>query len=298
MSIIYSRNTVALKPGAFAPNPDILARTFWLLCRNTSVTYIGRMTEMLKAFLPGFKAFVAKRTEPGAYLDALSGGCGCLNNLENGLTRIQKGDAAGLPLIWEGIRFQNLFYFGRFGSDMEYRPLGKRGDFREPNDPPSIGLWCWMENAVQMSMRVKSPSSGKLSYPLFDVNKYRFPKQIGGFPLSTGITVVSRDDVPRSGIWIPRKLKGGCPNYFLRGRKAPTARLAMTRIDEIETDSNIPGSSRIASSDFEPGEFPCTWELVWEDTRYRDGKIPLEEQEYLLDDYTQFPKDPPVAPGP
>ncbi len=298
MTINFENRESPLKQGAFAPNRQTLAKTFWLYKRNTSVTYIGRMIELVQNFMPGFKDFVAKQTEPGAYLTALSEGHGALGQLETGLMELKKGNHSGYFKILNGIGFRDLFYYGRFGGDMDYSPLGKKGDFDQPNAPTSIGLWCWMENALQMTIPIESALSGKLWYPLLDNSKFKFPDIIGGYPLRKGICIRNGDDIPISGIWEPLKIKGGCPNYFTRGRKAPPANIAVSKFEEIRTDTDNPGSSRVTFTHYNSAEFPCTWELVWEDTRYRDGKIPLEEQEYLLDDYTQFPKDPPVAPGP
>lgn len=52
----------------------------------------------------------------------------------------------------------------------------------------------------------------------------------------------------------------GCPNYFLA--------------DSIATRYKLEGTNQ---------EYEVKWRLIWEDQRYLDGKIPVEEQAYSFD---------------
>lgn len=72
--------------------------------------------------------------------------------------------------------------------------------------------------------------------------------------------VHSGQEILVEGIWEPWFPEGqvGCPNYFLRGSVAHKYLLEGT--DE---------------------EHVVRWRLLWEDTRYQDGRIPVEEETYF-----------------
>ncbi|MDQ2999749.1 MAG: Imm72 family immunity protein [Fibrobacterota bacterium] len=286
------KTRVPLKDGDYTPDYETLRKTAWLLYRHTSVTYIARMTEMLAGFAKGFNAYLAKDDDPDILGDYLSGCYACLDELNRGMAKLRKADPTGFRLIRLGLSFRDTF--DRAMWEYNFEPLGFYGSAK-----PSRGLWLWMEGAMAMSLKIGGGLCGRLSYPLFDVSKYAFPAQIGGYPLSKEIFIKSGDDIPFTGIWQPISLKGGCPNFLLRGEKAPKAKIPILRIDTAAWVENLGEGlgvkQRAAHSDFDMAEFPTVWQLIEEDERWKNGREPLGEFEYVADPLTQFPKEPPVA---
>jgi hypothetical protein len=82
---------------------------------------------------------------------------------------------------------------------------------------------------------------------------------------------------------------------LIRGEKAPKANLPIlceeipARHDPI---ANIDYTARVH---FELGEFHAKWQLIWADDRWKNGREPLGEYEYIQGPETELPKDPPVA---
>ncbi|MGF6768237.1 hypothetical protein P3T18_000707 [Paraburkholderia sp. GAS199] len=72
--------------------------------------------------------------------------------------------------------------------------------------------------------------------------------------------VQSGQEIPIEGIWEPWLLVGkvGCPNYFLKGSIAHTYLLEGTNDEQA-----------------------VRWRLLWEDKRYLNGSIPVEEATYF-----------------
>lgn len=109
-----------------------------------------------------------------------------------------------------------------------------------------------------------------------------FPSFLSDVPDPEVATLVSTGHtIPYFGIWEPVEAKKsgmlslfkkkeepkglfpivGCMNYLHAGSPAPAVRYE----DENESFSK-----------------PVTWRLLWEDTRYEDGSIPAEEDEYVF----------------
>jgi hypothetical protein len=96
-----------------------------------------------------------------------------------------------------------------------------------------------------------------------------FPIPLPDVP-STKESVIVRtgQPVPRFGIYEPQVEDGGM-NYLLEGAPAP---MALDPEDDLR---------------------PAVWRLIWEDTRYRDGMIPDEENLYFRP--TEAPRPAPAV---
>ena len=115
-----------------------------------------------------------------------------------------------------------------------------------------------------------------------DYAQFNFPPELDAVPESTATTIDSGKEVSITGIWepewpdleskksllknvvslfaepLPANVQKGCMNYLIAGTIAPLYQ------------------------DTEKGaKMPVRWRLVWEDTRYQDGVVPDEEQDYL-----------------
>jgi hypothetical protein len=277
-----------LKDGDYVADYETLRKYFWLHCRHTSVTYIARMTEMLEVFTKGFDAYLAKDSDPAEFANFLRVCYSDIADLQEGLARLRKADHSGFKLIRAAMSFRDPFTLRV--DEYEFGPLGYNGY----GNPPQA-LWCWIDKVIPMTRNIIGALWGQLPYPLFDVSKFDFPDQIGGYPLAQDIFIKDGDDIPVTGVWQPKNLKGGCPNFFIKGEKAPKANLPILRIDKPAYYVKGSNTHYPARSEFDVGPFPTVWQLVWEDDRWRDGREPLGENEYLKDPDTELPKEPPVA---
>lgn len=279
---------VPLKDGDYAPDQDTLRKTFWLHRRHTSVTYISRMTEMLEAFTQGFNAYLANDPNPGIFAFFLRSCYRCLDGQKKGLERLRKADHSGFKLIRDAMNFRNPFYDRP--DEYGFEPLGYRG-----YDESGVALWSWIEKVIPMSLEIEGVLSGEFCYPLFNVSQFHFPETIDNYPLGENKFIRDGRYVPITGVWHPISLKGGCPNFLIRGEQAPKAKLPVLRIDSPAWDDRIAGIHYKAQSDFDIGDFPTQWQLIWEDDRWRNGRAPLGEEEYIDGPDTALPTDPPVA---
>ena len=277
---------VVLKDGDYAPDYETLRKTYWLLCRNTSVAYISRMTEMLDVFTKGFHDHVGKWSEPGSYANFLKRCYRCLADQKKGIALLRKADHSGFRLIREAMTFRDPF-----SDPQEWRfdLIGFQG-----YDKPGVALWAWMEKVIPMSGQIEGTLEGDISYPLFDVSKYHFPSQIGGYPLGENTFIQDGNFVPVTGVWQAISLKGSCPNFLIRGQQAPQAKIPILRTDSPAW-TGTKGAFHPARSRFDLGDFPTTWQLMWEDDRWKNGREPLGEYEYLDTPEAQLPTEPPVA---
>lgn len=282
------RISIPLKDGTYAPDEDTLRKTYWLHSRHTSVTYISRMVEMLETFTKGFGDYVAKDAEPDIFLDFLQLCYSDLADHKEGLARLRKADHTGFKLIRGGMSFQEPF--DTRVQEYEFEPLGYNG-YKQP----CKALWCWIETVLPMSYEIESAFWGKWSYPLFDVTKYKFPDQLPGLPFAQDIFIKDGEDIPVTGIWQQVSLKSGCPNFLIQGEKAPKAKLPIRRYDTPEYYDKKANIHYPARSEYDIAEFPVTWQLMWEDDRWRDGDESFLESEYIDGPDTELPKEPPVA---
>ncbi len=286
------KTQVRLQDGAYVPDYETLRKICWLLYRHTSVTYIDRMRELLAGFAKGYNAYLAKDDDPGILKEFLAACYFSLGELNQGIAKLRKADPTGFKLIRRGLSFKQTF--SRAIDEYNFKPLGFEG-----YDHPSRGLWIWMERAMAMSLEVGGGLCGQLSYPRFDVSKYTFPAQISGYPLAKDVFIHDGEDIPITGIWQPSNLKGGCPNFLVRGEKALKAEIPILRIDTAPWEETLGAGWGVkqheADTDFVVAEFPTVWRLIEEDERWKDRREPLGEFEYLEDPDTHLPKDLPRA---
>lgn len=101
----------------------------------------------------------------------------------------------------------------------------------------------------------------------------------------------SDDIVPYSGIWNPYSFLSGCPNYLIAG--ATFGEIGLVKEEDYFPEYYDEADKEIVKEIGERWEMttkPSKWQLFWEDTRYKDGRIPDEEISYL-DDSVAIPSD-------
>ncbi|WP_206759106.1 Imm72 family immunity protein [Massilia sp. CFBP 13647] len=114
------------------------------------------------------------------------------------------------------------------------------------------------------SMQAEPPAHEFWSEEAMDrlIRTVPFPENLPDVSAAvTDVTVHTGHPVPCYGIYEPQ-VPDGCMNYLLEGAFAPQA----VNVDEAD------GGLIVRHA---------VWRLIWEDTRYLDGIIPVEEQSYF-----------------
>lgn len=264
----------------------------WNLQRYSSYTYISRVKDLIVPFIEGYEKHL-QNSAHGEYQIRI------LSSLYEGVSELQKN----LPILAQGVKsiyneikrsFDFTEYFGGrllFEGMAGFTHLG----FRYEQAP--VGYYAFISRACGMAGKILdtlestwSNPPNREDNPLRDApagSDYSRPLQriIG----KTG------DPVPVAGVWNPCDFKSGCPNYFyMPGVPFPTINIAIKKTEYPEywdTDSNK-YEKGYAIFDYE--EQSSRWELLWEDTRYRDSTIPEEEKNYL-DESCNFPSELPIV---
>jgi hypothetical protein len=270
---------------------EMRAQAFWLMQRYTSYTYIHRMFQIYSAFVTGYEGYARADPSDDAKWnrDNLAVLYGRQVPLERGLDLVKMGKKIGYAYLREGLGFIDFFYSPRFG---DYVPMYLANDIGYRANPPSVGLYAWIERAMHLGSRTLSAVNAKSALPrIFRVGPFHFPPKLEPMPKPKGVKVRHKEEAPVSGIWLPVSFPNGCPGYLIAGKPAPTAERLAERLDYPAMRATKWTPATPARSDYEYEATPTDWELLWEDRRYQTGPIP-DESEYL-DETTEDPPYPP-----
>jgi len=279
---------------------DEIARTIWLVKRFTSLTYIQRMASLFFNFVAGYEEFAGRdpnSDQVGRFRANLADFCTQQAMLTDGIELIRRRRSLGYAKTLWGCFFKDLLV-GRpaeFGSN--FQDVGWQF---YPN--PSEGLFAWGEVAAKMAANVDKTLRGLWAFPYAArpnddrarPNDVLFPpiSSIAPAPKPKGPSIKTGERVPVSGIWMPA-LPSGAPNYLWEGNNAWEGKRVTEQVDWPEViDEEMPQAAR---TQYEYNTEPTIWTLLWEDDRYKYGKIPDEESAYL-DATTEPPPWPPVVP--
>lgn len=88
------------------------------------------------------------------------------------------------------------------------------------------------------------------------------------------------EEVSATGIWIPVGQPIGCPQYLVAGRgRPPPAQIPAIRVETPAPSEPDPLGNPLVV--YKCQSLPTRRRLIWRENCYRDGKVPLEEREYL-----------------
>ena len=210
--------------------------------------------------------------------------------LSDGIDLIRRRDSLGYAKVLWGCAFGIQMVGRPSEGGMDYQDIGWQ---YYPN--PHEGLYAWAVVASGMCHNVDKTLRGLWAFP-DAAHPYRitFPtlESLPQTPKPKGSPIKTGQHVPVSGIWMPA-LPSGAPNYLWEGNNAWEGQRVVRQIDYPEViDEEMP---QVAEIDYGYDTEPTTWTLLWQDDRYKDGKIPDEEGTYL-DASTEPPPWPPVVP--
>jgi hypothetical protein len=289
----YDPKVTQLTGREISISSDDIARTMWLVKRFTSLTYIQRMASLFFNFVAGYEEFAGRdpnSEEVPAFRSRLVKFYKQQVLLTDGIALIRKHSGLGYAKTLWGCLFGDLLVGRRAEGGMNFDDVGW-----QVYPHPSEGLFAWAEVAAGMCHNVDKTLRGLWAFP-DAAHPYRItvtpPASLPSAPKPKGSPIKTGQRVPVSGIWMPA-LPSGAPNYLWEGNNAWEGRRVIEQIDYPEViDEELPQTAR---TDYEYKTEPTTWTLLWQDDRYKDGKIPDEEGAYL-DASTEPPPWPPVVP--
>lgn len=269
-------------------------KVFWYLKRKTSYTAWARAAAAFDDFSLIFKKQVVEEPRaPGPFFAPYEWDVQYIDILkaqvwfEQGLEVLRKGDRSvwlyngrGVlrdalmtgsywftELIYGGERCDHE-YFGKYLDELKtsIRKFSKAQDDvgyiqSMMIDTPAPEFWGeWLECVLNSEVYPRNPDPGfpqaKYGSPLV------YPHPLPDVPAAArDLTIRTGEPVPTDGIYEPQ-VKDGCMNYLLKDTDAPS----------LAEES---GLSR-----------PVAWKLIWEDIRYIDGHIPVEERSYFVSEHT------------
>jgi hypothetical protein len=268
-----------------------MARAIWLAKKYSSLTYIRRMTALFSNFVAGYEDYA--RQSPGSaslHRERLTYFFKYQAALTDGIERIERRDSAGYVQVYYGCYFGDRLLGRPVEGGYEFEEIGWR-----PYPLPHEDLFAWGAIAAGMGDSVFMTLKAGWAFPLVTAppsSALSFPRSLPPAPKPTGISVQAGQDVPVSGIWMP-SVPSGAPNYLWQGNEVAKAMRAVTRLDYPEVLGAKDPQTAITNYVYEAE--PTRWDLLWEDDRYKDGKVPDEEAAYL-DPSTEPPPWPPLVP--
>jgi hypothetical protein len=296
----YAAKVTKLTGREILVSSDDIARTIWLVKRFTSLTYIQRMASLYFNFVAGYEEFAGRdpnSDEVPAFRTFLAKFYTQQSLLTDGIDLIRRRSSLGYAKTLWACALEDLLVgrpaeFGQAFDDVgwQYHP-----------HPPE-GLFAWAVVAAKMAANVDKTLRGLWAFPdaarpnddRARASDILFPPMasIAPAPKPKGPPIKTGERVPVSGIWMPA-LPSGAPNHLWEGNNAWEGRRVFKQVDWPEVvDEGMPQAAR---TQYDYDTEPTTWTLLWEDDRYKDGKIPDGEAAYL-DATTDAPPWPPVVP--
>jgi Immunity protein 72/Immunity protein 71 len=285
-SLFGSNEQPPLKPEGPPPfaQPDPLkrAQVFWLIKKYTSYTNAANQSRIWDEFVDAFEKMIRSREPSEWEIETFKMALDGQIPLHKGLPRLCKGDRS----VLDGGSSEGYLFNDCGPQHIPGRRLDEhRWDFWYPtyeevtDEPDTIPL-CRAYRAYNKGwIGFGIAGDSGYSYEQFfnQAHHHALPQNHLEIPEPRYDVIVKTDKpTPLHGIYEPVDGKGyiiGCPNYLLKGKKAPPALPDFG--PRALYDNNKTTEEQLQ---------PVIWRLLWEDTRYLDGTVPEEEKDYIIPD--------------
>ena len=267
-------------PAPFAQPPERDRQAlFWWLRRNSSYTAIEHNAKIWAAFMAEYEAWLRKQSDPyERFIEALKFGLDTQLFYEKGLQRLLRGDRS--VFNWKS----SEGWLGKVNTSS----VGNRIDWFDPppefvadRDNCPLSLVKQYLTAHEAAMAVGHTTS----YRGMGSPRGSAVALLASLPFPTplpepqwDISFAPGKRAPNDGIYEMVNPDGsiiGSLEYFIKGQQADA-----TDFVEFGPEAGNENSSALL------------WRLLWEDTRYKDGVIPDEENLYPLpSESAQLAKD-------
>jgi hypothetical protein len=279
----------SLTDNDFALTPDQVTHIVWSIKRYTSITYISRYLELLKLFVIEYEKFLVRMGDrcDGSEISSLKSLNNAIIATTEGLDAIRNGNKLGYKQVANESWFRSRFLYTNGHYDPDFRDLGYDGITVK-------GPFQLVKKASNMISKISVTACGSNSIPM----SFNFRHQSSAVPSDFVFTPSTNPEryktnelVPYSGIWNPYSFLSGCPNYLIAG--ATFREIGLVKEEDYRPEYFDESKNEVVKESGERWEMitkPSKWQLFWEDTRYKDGRIPDEEISYL-DDSVAIPSD-------
>ncbi|MES3021331.1 MAG: Imm72 family immunity protein [Pseudomonadota bacterium] len=274
---------------AGAMTADDRRRLFWYLKRRTSYTAWKRVADGFDHFAAEFKRQVSE--EPVAQPKRALGPTRWEEYYpeivkaqvlyQEALERILHGDLTVLLYSERGVLNEATMLSNSWYSELVNN--GARGDHFY--DGMYVGnLTAAIQNYYEADRDIGYLQSMFADEPAFECwstflrdtfNKISLPPILPDVPIAASeVLIFTGQKIPVFGVYEPQ-IKDGCMNYLFGGAAAPTL---------WESDGTYMTGRKLS----------VVWRLIWEDQRYRDGSIPVEERLYFPESVAPIAAQPRV----
>ncbi len=281
----------SLTDNDFALTPDQVTHIVWSIKRYTSITYISRYLELLKLFVIEYEKFMIRmgdRCDESEIRSLKSLNYAIIATTE-GLDAIRSGNKLGYLQIANESSFRNRFIYTNGHYDPDFSDLGKDNITLAVTGPFQL-----VSIASKMIDNIETTIKRCHAIPMcfnFRHQSSAVPRDFVFIPPNNPERFKSDDIVPYSGIWNPYSFLSGCPNYLIAG--ATFGEIGLVKEENYRPEYFDESKNEVVKESGERWEMttkPSKWQLFWEDTRYKDGRIPDEEASYL-DESVAIPSD-------
>lgn len=274
-------------------NNDDRKKVFWLLKKYSSYTAWKALGDAFQEFTNAWEYAVQQAQPPldsdGTWVEALKGFWKGVEGFDKGLKLLKQGDRYIFRYINNWLIEEKIEYARRLMDPDEYVHdwmINKDGIYAAHQKIEKYKKFFWVTENPDRALPATFDAETVFwtnTWPRhLDYAQFNFPPELANVPDPTTTTVNSGKEVPIDGIWepewpdpaakkgtvvnirslfstsLPSDVQKGCMNYFIAGTIAPS----------YQDGEKLPVMS-------------VRWRLIWQDARYKDGTIPVEEADYL-----------------
>ncbi|HCY62718.1 MAG TPA: hypothetical protein DHV59_07795 [Oxalobacteraceae bacterium] len=283
---------------------DERKHAFWLLKKYSSYTLWKSFGDAFQAFTNAWEYAVKNAKPPLAsddlWVEALKNFWQACSEFDRGLFLLKQGDRQIFRKNGNRYIFLHSRYAEKLMDSEEYVHNWMVNEQEVKNlfekfDHLGYGPG-WITEQVKNCPAVFGTENifRSSTYPFsISYSNFNFPDVLSDVPFPSTCTVDTGNEVPFDGIWEPEwpdadtkrttainirslfahssysNVEKGCMNYLIAGTVAPL----------YQDGVNLP-------------KIPVRWRLIWQDQRYKDGLIPVEESKYLSNTNTSHSTQP------
>ena len=276
---------------------DDRKKIFWLLKKYSSYTAWKALGDAFQAFTDEWELAVKSAKPPldsdDFWVEALKAFWKGCDGFDKGLPMLKRGDRYiftnnGNWLIFEEFKYAaRLMNMDGYGEEYVHDWMVNKDDafvaFKKIETFENCLLITEKKDLVTPATFKAETVFWTNTWPRhLDYAQFNFPPELDAVPESTATTIDSGKEVSITGIWEPEWPEVDGKTSLLKNVVSLFAAPAPQNLQKGCMNYLIAGTIAPLYQDTEKGaKMPVRWHLVWEDTRYQDGVVPDEEQDYL-----------------
>lgn len=273
---------------------DDRKKIFWLLKKYSSYTAWKALGDAFQAFTDSWEFAVRNATPPldsdDFWVEALKDFWKGCEIFDKGLALLIKGDRYIFRRKHNWIAYEKLSYARKLMEPEEYEHHWMKNKnevfstYEQAINLIHIFLISELEDPIQQRAQLTSIDVFESNRYPFDAApiQFNFPPALAEVPDPSNITIDTGKEVTITGIWEPEWPDVDGKSGLLKNVVSLFAAPTPANVQKGCMNYLIAGTTAPLYQDTEKGaKMSVRWRLVWEDTRYQDGIVPDEEQDYL-----------------